>query len=102
METYFHFPKEEDGTPGKVLQDVRVLLGDVEGLMREARGRLGARSRQELDTALEKMETARQKLKVQARRTAVSTDRLVKRHPYQSVGFAFSFGLLLGLLSTRR
>jgi ElaB/YqjD/DUF883 family membrane-anchored ribosome-binding protein len=33
---------------------------------------------------------------------AKATDRVIREHPYESIGAAFGVGLLLGLLVTRR
>ncbi|HAV65337.1 MAG TPA: hypothetical protein DCY13_23555 [Verrucomicrobiales bacterium] len=102
METHFDFAQPENGSPRKVIQDVRVLIQDVEGVLKEARQRWGAKSREELDVALEKMHLARRKLEAQARRTAEHTAEVVSKHPYESLGIALIGGLILGLLLSRR
>jgi ElaB/YqjD/DUF883 family membrane-anchored ribosome-binding protein len=33
---------------------------------------------------------------------AKAADRTVREHPYQTMGFAFGLGLLIGVLATRR
>jgi ElaB/YqjD/DUF883 family membrane-anchored ribosome-binding protein len=33
---------------------------------------------------------------------ARATDRVIREHPYQSIGVAFGIGLLIGVLVTRR
>ncbi|MBI1176980.1 DUF883 family protein [bacterium] len=102
METHFEFAQPENGSPRKVIQDVRALIQDVEGVLVEAGKRWGAKSKEELDVALAKMHEARKKLEVQARRTAETTAEVVRTHPYESVGIAFGAGVLLGLLVSRR
>lgn len=102
METHFEFAQHENGSPRKVIQDVRALIQDVEGVLMEAGKRWGARSKEELDVALAKMQEARRKLEVQARRTAETTAEVVRAHPYESIGVAFGAGLLVGLLLGRR
>ena len=102
METHFEFANGENGSPRRVLRDVRVLLCDVESLKKGAGMRLGAKSRDELDVALEKMNDARKRLEIQAKKTAESTATTVRKHPYESMGVAFGVGLILGLFISRR
>jgi ElaB/YqjD/DUF883 family membrane-anchored ribosome-binding protein len=102
METHFEFAQPENGSPRKVLQDVRALIQDVEGVLKEASQRWGAESKEELDVALAKMHEARKKLEVQVRRTTESTAEAVRQHPYESIGIAVGVGLLVGLLLSRR
>lgn len=102
METHFEFAQPENGSPRKVIQDVRALIQDVEGVLLEAGKRWGAKSKEELDVALAKMHEARKKLEVQARRTAETTAEVVRAHPYESIGIAFGAGVVLGLLVSRR
>jgi ElaB/YqjD/DUF883 family membrane-anchored ribosome-binding protein len=102
METHFDFAQPENGSPRKIMQDVRALIQDVEGVLKEAGQRWGAKSKEELDVALARMQEARRKLEEQARRTAESTAEVVRAHPYESIGVAFAGGLLIGLLLSRR
>lgn len=102
METHFEFANAENGSPRKVLQDVRVLLNDVESLVKGAGMRIGARSRDELDVALVKMNEARKRLESQAKKTAEHTAVVVQKHPYESMGIAFGLGLIVGLFCARR
>jgi ElaB/YqjD/DUF883 family membrane-anchored ribosome-binding protein len=102
METHFEFANGENGSPRRVLRDVRVLLHDVESLVKGAGMRISAKSRDELDVALEKMNDARRRLEVQAKKTAETTAVVVRKHPYESMGIAFGAGLILGLFISRR
>jgi ElaB/YqjD/DUF883 family membrane-anchored ribosome-binding protein len=102
METHFEFAQPENGSPRKIMQDVRALIQDVEGVLKEASQRWGAKSKEELDVALAKMHEARKKLEEQAKRTAESTAEVVRTHPYESMGIALVGGLFIGLLLSRR
>lgn len=102
METHFEFNSAENGSPRKVLQDVRVLMQDVESLVKEASLRFSAKSRDELDVALVKMNEARRRLEVQAKKTVEHTAVVVRKHPYESLGVAFGAGVILGLLLGRK
>lgn len=102
METHFDFDQTEKGSARRVMQDVRVLIHDVEDVLREAGQRWGAKSKEELAVALERMRAAKQKLEAQARRTAECGAEVVREHPYKSLGVAFGVGLLVGLFINRR
>jgi ElaB/YqjD/DUF883 family membrane-anchored ribosome-binding protein len=102
METHFEFDQAEPGSARKVVQDVRTLLHDVEDVLKEAGQRWGAKSKEELEVALGKMRVAKQKLEVQARRTAERGAEVIREHPYKSLGAAFGVGLLIGLFINRR
>lgn len=102
METHFEFDQAEKGSTRKVVQDVRVLLHDVEDVLKEAGQRWGAKSKEELEAALAKMRVAKQKLEAQARRTAEGGAEVICEHPYKSLGAAFGVGLLVGLFLNRR
>lgn len=102
METHFEFDRPENGSARKVMQDVRVLIHDVEDVLKEASQRWGAKSKVELDVALDRLRTAKEKLETQAQRTAARGAEVVRDHPYKSLGAALGFGLLIGLLINRR
>ena len=102
METHFDFASAENGSPRKVLQDVRVLMRDVESLVKEAGLRFSAKSRDELDVALVKMNAARKRLEAQAKKTAEHTAVVVRKHPYESLGVALGVGVILGLILGRK
>lgn len=102
METHFEFDQAKNGSARKVMQDVRVLLHDVEDVLKEAGDRWTARSKVELDAALQRMQVAKQKLEAQARVTAERGAEVVREHPYKSLGIAFTAGVVLGLFLNRR
>ncbi len=102
METHFEFDRPENGSARKVMQDVRVLIHDVEDVLKEASQRWGTKSKAELDVALERMRVARQKLEAHAQRTAARGAEVVREHPYKSLGAALGLGVLIGLFINRR
>jgi ElaB/YqjD/DUF883 family membrane-anchored ribosome-binding protein len=54
-----------------------------------------------LSAAIEKAKEVCQRLQDQTAAAAKATDRVVREHPYQSIGVAFGVGLLLGVLIAR-
>jgi ElaB/YqjD/DUF883 family membrane-anchored ribosome-binding protein len=80
METYFNNMAAEDGSTEKLMRDVRTLVRDTEDLVRD-----GCR------TATEHSLLAVQQ-----------ADEAIRNYPLASVGVAFGFGVMLGLLLGRR
>jgi ElaB/YqjD/DUF883 family membrane-anchored ribosome-binding protein len=55
-----------------------------------------------LAAAVEVARETRRKLEERVKTGAQATDRMVREHPYQSVGAAFGVGLLIGIVLNRR
>ncbi len=91
--------------PGqRVKQDLRVLVHDAEDLLKATAGDLSEKAkaaRSRLATALESAKVTCQRLEEKTAAAARATDRVVRAHPYQSIGIAFGVGLLLGVLIMR-
>jgi len=89
----------------KLLRDLTAVVHDGEELLKAGVRDLGERglaARQRLAAALEVAKETRRKLEERVRAGAQATDRMVREHPYQSVGAAFGVGLLIGILLNRR
>jgi ElaB/YqjD/DUF883 family membrane-anchored ribosome-binding protein len=98
-------PEEIEGSTERLLQDLRAVVQDGEELLRAGAQDLSERgmaARERLAAALEVARETRHKLEARARAGAQATDRVIREHPYQSVGIAFGIGLLLGLIANRR
>jgi len=97
--------QEIEASTEKLLQDLKAVVHDGEELLRAGAHDLGERgmaARERLAAALEVAKQTRQKLQERAVVGAQATDRLIREHPYQSVGLAFGVGMLLGVLVNRR
>lgn len=111
MET--HFPQTDESRSQlareRVMADLRTLASDAEALIKataddasdkakEARARLTA--------ALEKARSTYDDLQTQSLASAKAAlrkaDDTVRTHPYEAMGIAFGFGLLLGALLRRK
>ena len=101
METYFSNMTAGDGTKEKLVQDLRTLVNDAEELVKATGGQLADKSKSELVVALDRVKASCRKLQDHAIAGARSTDRVIREHPYQSVGIAFGLGLVLGVLVNR-
>jgi len=89
----------------KLLKDLRAVVHDGEELLKAGAHDLterGLAARERLAAALEVAKETRRRLEARVKAGAQATDRIVREHPYQSVGIAFGAGLLLGVLLNRR
>jgi ElaB/YqjD/DUF883 family membrane-anchored ribosome-binding protein len=57
--------------------------------------------RAKLEAATEKAKEVCQRLQDQTVAAAKATDKVVRAHPYESIGIAFALGVLAGVLVTR-
>jgi ElaB/YqjD/DUF883 family membrane-anchored ribosome-binding protein len=101
METYFSNMTVVDGTKEKLVQDLATLVSDAEALVKATGGQLADKSKGELVAALDRVKASCHKLQDHAVAGARSADRIIREHPYQSVGVAFGIGLLIGVLVNR-
>ena len=89
----------------KLLQDLKAVVRDGEELLRAGAHELserGVAARERLAAALDAAKETRRRLEARAREGMKATDRVVREHPYQSIGVAFGVGLLIGVLINRR
>lgn len=97
------FPSE------KLTDDFTAVLGEAEQLLRDAAEEGGEKARdmrRQVEEKLAKAKVRMQELEGQladrTRACARATDDYVHDHPWQAVGVGAAFGLLLGLLLSRR
>ena len=89
----------------KLLQDLRAVVHDGEELLKAGANELnekGLAARERLAAALEVAKETRRKLEERALAGARATDRVIREHPYESIGIAFGVGLLIGVLINRK
>lgn len=89
----------------KLLKDLRAVVHDGEQLLKAGAQDLterGLAARERLAAALEVAKETRRRLEERVKAGAQATDRMVREHPYQSVGIALGVGLLIGVLLNRR
>ena len=96
---------EQEVTLRKLVDDFKVVVHDAEGLLKASAGDLGEKAREaraRLAASLEGAKVSFHKIEEKAIAGAQATDKLVREHPYQSLGVAFGVGLLIGVLVTRK
>lgn len=97
--------EEVEASTEKLLEDLKAVVRDGEELLRAGAKDLsqrGVAARERLAAALEVAKETRLKLQERAAVGVRATDRVIREHPYQSVGVAFGIGLFLGVLASRR
>ena len=101
METFFQNMTAEDGSKERLIQDLRTLVRDAEELIQTTGRNVSDRSKEQLIAALDRFKGTCQRVEKEAVTVARSADRIIREHPYPSLGVAFGFGVLLGVLLNR-
>ena len=89
----------------KLVADLKAVARDTQELLRATADQAGEKAtevRERLNAVLNSANTACQRLEARATASVESSDKLVRDHPYESIGVAFGVGVLLGLLLGRR
>jgi ElaB/YqjD/DUF883 family membrane-anchored ribosome-binding protein len=89
---------------GKLVDDLRTLIGDAEGLLKSLGGDMSEQAKATRASLSKQLESARVtygQLQDKAVEQARVADRAIRTHPYQTLGVAFGLGLVVGLLATR-
>lgn len=110
METYFGEIEEANSSVARerALADLKVLAQDAEALVKATAHDMSEKAkeaRSRVTTALERAKSTISELQAQTvaglKVAAQKTDKVVRDHPYESIGMAFGAGLLIGLLAMR-
>ncbi|MCI0746238.1 MAG: hypothetical protein L0Y58_12610 [Verrucomicrobia subdivision 3 bacterium] len=102
METYFKNMTADEGTKERLVQDLITLVHDAEDLVRATGHDLAEKSRKELIEALERVKASCRRLEAHAETSLRAADKMIRQHPYESIGVALGLGLLIGALVNRR
>lgn len=89
----------------KLVTDLKRAVRDSEELLKDSAGAVGEKAREMRDRLAHTLESARaacHRLEERALEGAKATDKVIREHPYQSIGVAFGIGLLIGVLVTRK
>lgn len=91
-------------TSEKLIRDVRVVVQDAEELIKATAGDLGERTREARAKLAGALVVAREtcnRLEDGVVARAKAADRLIRDHPYESIGVALALGLLAGIILCR-
>ena len=89
----------------RLVTDLKRVVCDSEELIQSSAGAVGEKvheMRERLAQTLESAKAACRRLEKKAVEGAKATDRVIRDHPYPSIGVGFGIGLLIGVLVTRR
>lgn len=89
----------------RLVTDLKRVVRDSEELLQTSAGAVGEKAhemRERLAKTLESAKAACARLEEKAVESAKATDRVIREHPYQSIGIGFGIGLLIGVLVTRK
>lgn len=96
-------------TKDQLLADMKVVVGDLESMLKATAGSADAEVRAMADRLRDRLVVAKarvldleQRLLERGREVARSTDDYVHENPWSSIGIAAGVGVLLGILIGRR
>jgi ElaB/YqjD/DUF883 family membrane-anchored ribosome-binding protein len=96
-------------TKDKLVQDLKIVIGDAEELLRATASQAGekaAAAREKIQDSLHrakvKLAEAEDAVLDQTKQAARVTDEFVHEHPWKAVGIGAGVGLIIGLLIGRR
>jgi ElaB/YqjD/DUF883 family membrane-anchored ribosome-binding protein len=99
----------EQVTMGEVMEDLREVVADAEGLLKATADQTGERiaaargkAEESLKAAKARLDEQEAALMVKTKAVAKATEDYVRDNPWKSVGIAAAAGLVLGILAKRR
>ena len=94
-----------EGSAERLSTDLKRLVHDSEELLHDSADAIGEKAlalRERLSKAVEAAKATCRNLEEKAIEGAKATDKVIRAHPYESVGVAFGIGLLIGVLVARK
>lgn len=92
-------------TNDRLVNDLKSSIGHAEKVMEGAAGAVGEKAeevRNRLAALIDSAKATCERLEEKTVAAAKATDRVIRDHPYESIGVAFGVGLLVGVLVTRK
>src|SRR5215203_3164922 len=99
METHFPFTDQSESALRRDLlqADLKVVVHDIEALLKTAAGQLNEKATAELSGILQRARKLGSQLESRAASSLRQADYVIREHPYHSIGVAFAFGALVGV-----
>ena len=104
--------RKEEGVMNETMEGTHVgddayksVTQDAENFVRETASGLGDKAREaraRLAASLASAKANLSRLNEKAVESAKATDRVIRDHPYQTIGVAFGIGILIGVLVARK
>jgi len=92
----------EDTSLERLVDDLMRVVQGADDFIQVAGANLEPERRKEIAGRLARLKEACGHLKCKAVAGAVATDKLMRRYPYSSIGFAFAVGVVAGTMARRR
>ena len=89
----------------RLVTDLKRVVQDSQELLHATAGAVGEKATEARGRLVQALESAKRtcsSLEEKAVESAKAADKVVREHPYQSIGVAFGIGLLIGVLVTRK
>jgi len=89
----------------KLVTDLKRVVSDSQELLQASAGVVGDKAhdlRDRLGKTIESAKDTCRRLEEKAVQGAKATDKVIRDHPYPSIGVAFGLGVLIGVLVTRK
>ena len=89
----------------RLVSDLKTVTRDAEELLKTVSGDRANGShemRVRLSSAIESAKATYRRMEEKAVAGAKATDKVIRQHPYESLGVSFGLGLLVGVLVTRK
>ena len=100
MELYYKDLISEEASLEKLVDDLLLVVQGAEEFAQSAN--VEPEQRAVIAGRLAQLKERCGRLKEQAKATALAADKVLRRYPYSSVGFAFAIGVAAGALMCRR
>jgi ElaB/YqjD/DUF883 family membrane-anchored ribosome-binding protein len=97
--------KESTMEGNQLTENFKSVTNDAENFVKETASGLGDRARDARARLAASLASARDslgRLNEKAIEGAKATDKVIRDHPYPSIGIAFGVGILIGVLVTRK
>jgi ElaB/YqjD/DUF883 family membrane-anchored ribosome-binding protein len=88
-----------------LIKDLKTVARDAEELVKATAGDLSEKTRDaraRLAAALEIAKHSCERWEARAIEGAKATDKVIREHPYESIGVAFGLGVLIGVLVAQK
>ena len=100
MELYYKDLISEEASLEKLVDDLLLVVQGAEEFVQAAGVEAG--QREDIVGRLAQLKKRCGRLKQQAKTTALAADKVLRKYPYSSMGFAFAIGLTAGAFFCRR
>jgi len=102
MELYYKDLISKESSLEKLVDDLMLVVQGADELAQAAGTKLGETEKEELHSRLEQLKVGCERLQHHAVAGARAADRVMRRYPYSTAGFAFAAGLLVAWGFCRR